>query len=233
MAEKIEKLELGQQLEVLLQDEDGTILQRGLLEVVRTPGPGDPPNAYAFKTVEEGVAPATGAAAPEPEGAGAFEVLRFAWEFIKDNQPINDIKSASTYVLYKNTDTLDYAHAKEGHSTTGTLTVRDKTFTSKVLVKVEFKLKGAYGAIPNPKKDIPNGHYLPSIFFGVPTIETFFIGISTNARAEVGHPYNVGSHDNVQPRVKVDAKFTVSTFGSSHTWTFGFEADGKDGFRRG
>ena len=237
----IERLELkvGQEFEVALEDGNGRVLRCDVLEVVKTPGPHDPPNAYCLKRKEgealegevEAEAPVAGAAA-EADGSSPFDVLKFAWQIVKDGKPTNHTKGASSFVLYKGTDPMDYGHSKEGRSSQYSLIVRDKTFRDVVLVEAKFSLEGAYGATPNPaKKEIPHGQYLPSIYFGIPTCHVNVPFIDFEGEATMGPPYNVGSHDNVQPRVKVYAKFTVTVLWSSHSWSWGFEADGKDGFK--
>lgn len=233
VSNQIEKLELGQQLEALLLDEKGKTLQREVLKVVQVPGPGDPANAYRLETVEGGWAEIPEAAAPpEAAGEGPFDVLKFAWQIIKDGKPVNHTDGASSFVLYRGSDPMDYGHSREGHSGEYALIVRDNTFKDFVIIEVKFFLEGAYGATPNPaKKEIPNGQYLPSIYFGIPTCHVNGPFIELEGGASMGHPYNVGPVDNVQPRVKVYAKFTMTLFWKSHTWSWGFEADGKDGFK--
>jgi hypothetical protein len=230
----IDRLELGQKLEVLMQTADGEVLGREVLEVVQTPGPGDPSHAYRLESRERTVGRAEGVAPDAPaelEATSPFDVLKFAWDFIKDGKPVNHTDGAQSFVLYKDTDPLDYANSREGHSGTAKFIVRDATFKDVILIEVDLFLEGAYHATPNPKHDIPQGHYLPSIYFGIPTCHVNFPFIELEGSASLGQPYNVGGHDDVQPRVKAYAKFTVTVFWSSHTWSYGYVADGTDGFK--
>jgi hypothetical protein len=234
MAKQIDKLTLGQKLEVLLQGEDGKALAREVLEVVRIPADDDPPNAYGLRSVEKtesaGDAPAL---VPQrgTKGGDPFDVLKFAWEVIKDGKPVSHTDGASSYVLYKDSDPLDYANSRDGHSGRVTFTVRDATFPDVVLVKTEFFLEGAYHATPNPKQDIPNGHYLPSIYFGFPICEVNAPFIVFNGKVEMGQPYNKGSHDDVQPHVKAYCALKFEFLFTVITRSFAFAADGKEGFR--
>lgn len=226
--ETVETLELGQELIVELAEADGNVLRQDTLRVTRVPGPNDPPDAFSTELISSFTPPER----DERPGKGTdpLEVLKFAWQVIKDGKPEAHTEGAQTWVLYRDTHPLDYANAKEGHSGEFKFRVSDKTVPEVNLVEVRFFLEGAYDADPRPGRDIPHGQYLPSIFFGIPECHVRAPFMKLNAKAAVGPPYNVGGHDDVDPKVKIYLHFDLELFWAHHKWTYGFEAQGSEGF---
>jgi hypothetical protein len=234
------KLYVGQRILIGLENADtGAVMATAEQEITRVPGRMDPANAVEARLIGESPqrpeAPrsaagelAAGPAAP-PVGPGdVIEVVRFVWEFIKDNQPVATSAGASTAVIAAGTDPLDYANAKEGRSETYRFYARDAVFEDWILVDCRFRLEGSYLAVP-AQPDIPFGRYLPSVYFNVLQMYASW-GYRLDARAEVSPPANLGPPGDVEPQVRVYAKLTLSTLFTTRTVTAGFVANGKHGF---
>lgn len=158
-----------------------------------------------------------------------LEATKSVWNFIKDNQAAAIAESTTASVISKDTDPLDYAYAKEGKSGTFRLRVHDSWVKKAVYVDVTFRLEGTYGASPT-KPGIPNGAYLPSIYFNVLNMRVFW-SFKLTAKAEVSRPSNLGSPDQVEPQVSVYAQLQVNGLGSAQSKSIRFVANGKEGFK--
>lgn len=166
-------------------------------------------------------------AAAEPSAKDVLEVTKFAWDFIKDNRPVSDVKDTVTSVIIKGTNPLDYAHAKEFRTGEYRFYAHDSVIKDWILVDTRFRLEGAYGATPS-RSEIPFGHYLPSLHFNV--LEVFVAWtFNLEGHAEVSQPINLGGPDDVQPQVRLYAKLKLSWIFQSNSVTFGFVANGVRG----
>lgn len=156
-----------------------------------------------------------------------IEVSKFVWDFIKDNKPAAKGPGTMTTVLAEGTKPLDYVSAKEGKSREYTLSVKDAWWPHPEYIRVRFRLEGAYAATP-AKADVPNGHYLPSVYFNV--LECWATWPTwVEAAAEVAGPYDRGSAVSRQPEIKIYGKFHFGWVGSSNNMTCGFSANGMMG----
>ncbi|MCC6551720.1 MAG: hypothetical protein IT372_01700 [Polyangiaceae bacterium] len=238
--EQERKLHTGQRILIRLENADtGAVLVAAEQEIMRVPGRMDPASAVGARLIGESsrrrdvARSAAGEAAAGPVTAQIgpteiLEVVRFAWDFIQDNKPVATSAGASTAVIVKGTDPLDYANANEGRSSTYRFYVRDAVFQDWILVECLFRLEGTYLATP-AQSGIPFGRYLPSVYFNVLRTYASF-GYRLDARAEVSYPANLGPPDDIEPQVRVYAKLTVSTLFSTFSSTAGFVANGKHGF---
>lgn len=231
---------IGQKIEMVCEAADtGERIFTAQYEVVPAPSrPELPPEVYDLKLLSREWAspemeafhtiPADPRAPADADPAGtALEVTKFAWDFIKDNKPVADVKDTTTSVIIKGTDSLDYANAREFSTDTYRFIARDKVIKDWVLVDVNFRLEGTYHATP-AKPDIPFGHYLPSVHFNVLNV---FVGWTFNleGHAEVSAASNLGPADDVQPQVRLYAKLKLSWIFQTNAVTFGFVANGLTG----
>ena len=170
---------------------------------------------------------------PQQEGlrasiADGLKVAEFAWKFIDANRPVARSKGTMTSVVAADSTALDYTGAREGRSSPMVLSVTDSLITSLEYIHVKFRLEGAYAAKP-AKEGIPNGAYLPSVYFNVlecwATWQTW-----VEAFAEVAGPYDPGTPSNRAPEIKVYGKFSFGWVGSANNVTCGFRASGPVGF---
>lgn len=234
------KLYVGQRILINLENADtGAVMGMAEQEITRVPGRLDPASAVGTRWIGESsqrrTAPRSAAGQSAAGSAGqaagpgeVLEVVRFVWEFIKENRPVATSEGASTAVIAAGTDPLDYANAKEGRSGTYRFYAYDAVFKDWILVDCLFRLEGSYLATP-VQPGIPSGGYLPSVYFNVLKTYASF-GYRLDARAEVSYPSNLGSPDDVEPQVRVYAKISMSTLFSAYSGTAGFVANGKRGF---
>ena len=161
------------------------------------------------------------------KGSPELEAAKLAWDIIKDNKPVAEATGASTSVLYKGTDPMDYEGAKSFESPTYRYRVTDSLIKDWVLVSADLRLEGTYLATPR-KSDIPHGFYLPSVNF---RILDMMVGWSfkLSADASVAPPANVGTGGVIQPRVRVYANLNMGWIFTAKPTSVSFEADGKLG----
>lgn len=235
MSEEQRKVYKGQKLVAVIEDvSTNQVLMSREYEVLEAPEDGDFEKGLKTQMVNEQWASPEAqnlhsvmADKPDPAKT-ALEVTKFAWEFIKDNKAISNAKDTTTSIIIKDTDPLDYEKAKEGKSTDVRFYVHDSIIKDWILVDTTSRLEGTFYATPS-KPDIAHGHYMPAVHFSVVKI---FVGFSfrLDAHAEVTAPSNLGTKDNVEPQVKIYAKFKVSWL-DSNTHTAAFTANGVTGFR--
>lgn len=225
----------GQKLVAVIEDEtNGQILMKREYEILDVPEDGDLEKGLKTQLVnEEWGSPEAKAIHSVKADKGdpaktALEVTKFAWDFIKDNKAVSNAKDTTTSIIIKGTDPLDYEKAREGKSVDVRFYVHDSIIKDWILVDTTSRLEGTYHATPS-KPDIANGHYMPSVHFNVVKIFVAF-SFRLDAHAEVTAPSNLGSKDNVQPQVKIHAKFKVNWL-DSKTHTATFIANGVGGFR--
>ncbi|WP_375279856.1 hypothetical protein [Pseudooctadecabacter sp.] len=219
--------------------ETDTEIARFEYRLVAAPAGADAPEGMPALTPEliseSWITPEAKALNAPPEGGveskadTALEVTKFAWYFIKDNKPVSDAKDTTTSIILKDTDPLDYQMAKDTQSSTIQLKIHDSLFKDWILVDTKARLEGTYHATPS-KDDMAFGHYIPALHFNVTNIKVDW-PISLNAHAEVSPPSNKGPKDNVQPQVKLTAKFKVHWLFQTMTFSAGFTANGLTGFR--
>jgi hypothetical protein len=223
----------------------------------RTPGAAGPSSASAefkavrteeeyfddaFRRLQEETTPVmkaqpstTAAKKDKDKGGGgdpvktALEVAKFAWEFIKDNKPVVNVDRASTSVLAKGTEGLDYSNAKLGSSGVYQWRAWNWPFEKSTAWDIRVELAGSYGA--KPPAGVAPGTYLPSVYFNVPTCEVNWPH-SASASAQVMNPSNIGSSDNVNPTCDVLANLNASNVLENRTKTFKFRAIGRTGFSK-
>ncbi len=225
----------GQKLVAVLEDvTNGQTLLTREYEVLDVPEDGDFEKGLKTQLVnEQWVTPEAKEIHTLQEGKSdpaktALEVTKFAWDFIKDNKAVSNTKDTTTSIIIKGTDPLDYQKAREGKSADVRFYVHDSIIKDWILVDTTSRLEGTYYATPS-KPDIANGHYLPAVHFNVVKVHVGF-SFRLDAHAEVTAPSNLGTKDNVQPQVKIYAKFKVSWL-DSNTYTAAFIANGVGGFR--
>lgn len=235
MNQKERTIYKGQKLVAVLEDlSNKEILMKREYEVLEIPKDGNFEQGLKTKLVnEQWISPqaqevhSLQADKPDPVKTG-LEVTKFAWEFIKDNKAVSNAKDTTTSIIIKDTDPLDYQQAREGRSADVRFYVHDSIIKDWILVDTTSRLEGTYYATPS-KPDIAQGHYMPAVHFNVVKV---FVGFSfrLDAHAEVTAPSNLGTKDNVEPQVKIYAKFKVSWL-DSNTHTAAFIANGVHGFR--
>lgn len=160
--------------------------------------------------------------------ADGLKVAEFAWKFIKDNKPVARGKGTITSVVAAGSTPLDYTGARDGASRTMVLSVHDSLIKSLEYIKVKFRLEGAYAGRP-AKEGIPNGQYLPSVYFNVLSCSATW-PTWVEAFAEVAGPYDPGTPASRTPELKVYGKFSYGWVGSANNLTCGFLANGARGF---
>lgn len=220
-AENLEQLKVGQELEVVLIDPDGRETVRDILEIVRLPScengtPGEVRSIYAWK--------------PLPSAIDVpWDIAKEAWKLFREcNTPMPPVTS---WVLYKDSDPMEYSGAKKGSSGPVRWLVRDKTIKELVIVDYELTLEGAYGARPMAAGTIPQGEYLPKITVIVnkKSVAPF---VCVTGDVHLGAPYNVGQPgDDVDPRLDIDVTLDIEIMWIHHPYRCVFVAEGSRGFR--
>jgi hypothetical protein len=189
-----------------------------------------------FRTLQqEERGPGARAGAGPSRGGGevagtALEVARFGWQFIKDNKPVVDLKTAATSVLAKDTQGLSYHSAQQGSSGTYRWRASNWPVTAWTAWDIRIELAGTFRALPPP--GVAQGHYLPSVYFNVPEC---YVGWphSASASAKVTNPSNLGGPDSVNAMCEVLALLSASNALENFSKTFKFKAVGTSGFTRG
>lgn len=201
--------EPGQKIESILTDESGATLYRA--ELVLEKGPNydaESGRGLVATLLSEEVhdpPPQTGDAA----GADTFEVLRWLWDFIKENKPNNVVDEVCTTALADgHPSQQDYEGARE--MVTGKYTWRciDVVFKWE-MVKVVFDVHAFYQATPR-KPEIPAGDYLALVYTHVHESVARW-PLTVNAKAKVMTVVNAG-HGRLDPRMDVKMTLTAEDF---------------------
>lgn len=159
-----------------------------------------------------------------------LEIAKFGWEFIKANKPVMDFEVASTSILSKkNTDSLAYYGTKRGSSGIYRWRIYNWPFEAWTAFDIQLELAGTYYG--RPPADVPDGYYLPSVYFNVPVC-TVYWPYSASASAVVTNPANIGTQKRVNTMCEVLAKVNVSSVIENFNMTFKFKAVGTEGFYR-
>jgi hypothetical protein len=163
------------------------------------------------------------------EVQAGLEVVKFGWEFIKDNRPIVDLQTASTAVLAKGTRGLSYHSARQGSSGTYQWRAYNWPVQSWTAWDIKVELAGTFRA--QPPEGVTRGFYLPSVYFNVPECYAGWPH-SASATARVTNPSNIGGADDVNAMCEVLAIVNASNVAEHFTKTFKFRAVGASGFSR-
>jgi len=179
-----------------------------------------------------------------------LDISKFAWDVIKDNRPETVASGAFSSILNKaNTDFLDYPQAKSFQSGLYRFQVRElvpKLECIKRIKKVcvlskpvlkpgptsvdfRFRVAGYYGANAPSGSDVPNGKYLPQVFFKFEKSDTW-LGYKVNASAEIRGAANEGTENNVNPAATVVCNFSVGSPIQNWTRAYYFKVTGQKGF---
>jgi len=228
----------GEQMASEIQDEDGNVLYRAIYDLVETA----PPKGVSgiglatklaseeFPSPEFKAAQAAPAPAPGVDAKTAMEAVRLAWDIIKDNRAITDLKGASTAILNpRNMNPFDYVGAKTGQTKARYWWGYNWPFKKWKAFEVWVRLCGTYGA--TAPKDVPNGKYLPSVYVDFPKAPWAEWGLRMNGNVMVTPPSNVGTQDNGIAFCELITTVTVSSpVDPSRPQPFKFRAYGDRGF---
>lgn len=189
-------------------------------------------------------------------GAGAdavktgLDITKFAWDVVKDNRPETVVSGAFSSILSKaEDDYLSYPNAKSFQSGVYRFEVKElvpklqclkrikKTcvWSKPVLepgptsVNFRFRIAGYYNADAPPGSAVPNGKYLPQVFFKFEQADAW-LGYKVNASAEIRGAANEGAADNVNPAATVVANLSVGSPIQHWSKSYYFKVTGQQGF---
>ncbi|MEJ2405872.1 MAG: hypothetical protein P8171_16530 [Candidatus Thiodiazotropha sp.] len=252
------ELEVGSQLELTLTDSDrGEVVLKELYEVVKVPEKGivrgtvdesqyetrllsqqwSDPELKALNEESEANVPTTrggneaidaGKLAVDAVKLG-LDVAKFAWDIVKNNKPVVDVDSTTTYVLYKDTGSLDYKDARSASPSSYTLSVRDSLIKSWEVIHADIVCEGTYNATPR-NESIPLGHYLPDVHLYAPNAHADF-PCQLNAKAQLSNVSNMG-RSAIDPMVTILSSLDFGWLFQRKHMTVKFEASGSQGIYR-
>lgn len=167
----------------------------------------------------------------KPKDPPVVQLLKFAWDFIKDNRPEGKAEGAFTFALSNlDKDPLAYSGARE--SKTPTYYWYITNLFGDELCRVEYRGEAAYDA-RNPK--FP-GSYLPSIAVEPVRVYAEF-SWKVDANVAASNVANIGGNyadtaNPPNPLMNLTARITFSGIFSSETRTLRFRVTGRNGISR-
>ena len=164
--------------------------------------------------------------------AGAIEVAKEIWEFLKDNKATwSGSHHVGTSVLNSaDPNYLNYTHAKQGK--TPTICYKYKNPFGITMGHVEMQLGGSYAARSQNAAVTP-GFYIPDIHFEFSKIDVKW-GVDASGEAVVTNLANNGgstTQDPANPYCLVVATVCFATILRQRHRTFYFSAAGVEGFK--